>query len=279
MANTPTHLRVSRTEAGVAILTLDYPERRNAMSAAMTQAWRDAIADIAADPGIRVVMVTGANGAFCSGGDTGWIGGDPDATVAELRAKMLPFYRTWLAIRDLEIPTLAALDGPAVGAGAALALACDVRIASPRASFAVPFTRLGIHPGMATTYLLREVAGVAVARDLLLTGRRIGASEMLRFGIVTDVLPDAGHAPDADDQTEAADGFLAAARSRADDMAACAPIATRLTKVALQAGTARTFSETIDWEALAQPITMATADLHEGLAAQRERRRPRFTGR
>lgn len=277
MADTPTHLRVSRTDTGVVILTLDYPQRRNAMSAAMTEAWARAIADIRDDAAVRAVMVTGAGGAFCSGGDTGWIGGDPDATVDELRHKMLPFYRTWLSIRDLEVPTLAAIDGAAVGAGAAIALACDVRVASSRASFSVPFLRLGIHPGMATTFLLREVAGVAVARDLLLTGRRVGAAEMLRMGIVTDILggDDDGEA----DRGEADAGFAAAAQHRADLLAAGAPIATGLTKVALRAGSARSFDEAIDWESLAQPITMATEDLHEGLAAQRERRPARFTGR
>jgi enoyl-CoA hydratase len=277
MANTPPHLRVSRAESGVMILTLDNPERRNAMSASMTSAWSDAIAHAAADPGVRAVLVTGANGVFCSGGDTGWIGADPDATVAELRAKMLPFYRTWLSIRSLEVPTLAAIDGAAVGAGAALALACDVRVVSRRASFSVPFTRLGIHPGMATSFLLREVAGVAVARDLLLTGRRIDAEQMLRLGVATDLLPSPG-AASAEAPDEPAD-FLAAAIDRAEQIAAAAPIATRLTKVALQSGAARSFEETIDWEAIAQPVTMATADLQEGLAAQRERRSPRFTGR
>lgn len=264
MADTPTHLRVSRTDSGVVILTLDYPERRNAMSAAMTEAWARAVAEIRADPSARAVLVTGAGGAFCSGGDTGWIGGDPDATVAQLRHKMLPFYRTWLAIRDLEIPTLAAIDGAAVGAGAAVALACDVRVASPRASFSVPFLRLGIHPGMATTFLLREVAGVAVARDLLLTGRRVGSADMLRMGIVTEVLggEDDGEA----DRGEADAGFAAAALHRAELMAAGAPIATALTKVALRSGAARSFDEALDWESLAQPITMATDDLHEGLA-------------
>ncbi len=277
MADTPAHLRTSHTESGVLILTLDYPERRNAMSASMTSAWSDAIAHAAADPGVRAVMVTGANGVFCSGGDTGWIGADPDASVAELRAKMLPFYRTWLAIRSLQVPTLAAIDGAAVGAGAALALACDIRVVSRRASFSVPFTRLGIHPGMASTFLLREVAGVAVARDLLLTGRRVDAKQMVQLGIATDILPEPqGEA--AEQLSDPAD-FLAAATARAEQLAAGAPIATQLTKIALQSGAARSIEEAIDWEAVAQPVTMATADLQEGLAAQRERRTPRFTGR
>ncbi len=264
MDDTPRHLRVDRRDDGLAVLTLDYQERRNAMSDAMTEAWGKAVAELRSDMSVRAVMVTGAGGAFCSGGDTGWIGGDPDASVAELRDKMLPFYRTWLSIRELEVPTMAAIDGAAIGAGAALALACDVRVASPRALFAVPFLRLGIHPGMGTTMLLRSVAGDAVARDLLLTGRRIGSAEMLRMGLVTDVL----------DQED----FVAAACDRAALLAAGAPIATRLTTVALRRRPT-SLAEALDWEALAQPITMATEDLHEGLAAQRERRRPDFRGR
>ncbi|MFI0433545.1 MAG: enoyl-CoA hydratase/isomerase family protein [Candidatus Nanopelagicales bacterium] len=264
MDDTPMHLRVDRRPDGLAVLTLDYPERRNAMSDAMTASWARAVAELRADRDVRAVLVTGAGGAFCSGGDTGWIGGDPDATVAELRDKMLPFYRTWLGIRELEVPTMAAIDGPAIGAGAALALACDVRVASERAVFAVPFLRLGIHPGMGTTMLLRSVAGDAMARDLLLTGRRIGAADMLRTGIVTDVL--------------AGEDFVATAVERAALMAAGAPIATRLTTVALRRQPT-SLAEAIDWEALAQPITMATEDLHEGLAAQRERRVPEFRGR
>ncbi len=265
MTDTPVHLRYATSASGVATLTLDYPERRNAMSAAMTEQWVSAIAQIEADPSVRAVLVTGAGDAFCSGGDTGWIGGDPDASVTELRDRMMPFYRAWLSIRDLEIPTIAAINGPAVGAGAAVALACDIRVASSRASFSVPFVKLGIHPGMATTFLLADVAGAAVARDLLLTGRRIGAGEMADLGIVTSVF----------DESE----FAEEAAARAEALAAGAPIAARLTKVALRHGGAPTLDEAIQWEALAQPITLATSDLQEGLAAQRERRPAIFRGR
>lgn len=265
MTDTPSHLRFTTSASGVATLLLDYPERRNAMSEAMTERWVAAIAAIKSDRDVRAVLVTGAGEAFCSGGDTGWIGGDPDASVAELRERMLGFYRAWLSIRELEIPTIAAINGPAVGAGAAVALACDIRVASSRASFSVPFVKLGLHPGMATTFLLADVAGAAVARDLLLTGRRIGADEMAAFGIVTSVFDH--------------DGFAEEAAARAETLAAGAPIAARLTKVALRHGGAASMDEAIHWEALAQPITLATSDLQEGLAAQKDRRPAVFLGR
>ena len=259
------HLTVERSASGLVLVTLDYPERRNAMSGEMTSAWGRLAAAIKMDPTVRAVVVTGAGTAFTSGGDTGWIGGDPDATVDELRTKMMAFYRTWLSMRDVPVPVIAAMNGAAVGAGACIALAADIRIASENAKFTVPFLKLGIHPGMATTYLLPEVVGVAAARDLLLTGRVIGAQRMLELGLVSEVLP--------------ADGFVDAACALGETVASMAPIATRLTKAALLRGGMDSIDECIHWEALAQPITMATADLQEGLSAAAQKRPPHFTGR
>ena len=152
---------------------------------------------------MRAVLVTGAGDAFCSGGDTGWIGGDPDASVTELRDRMMPFYRAWLSIRDLEIPTIAGDQRARCRRGAAVALACDIRVASSRASFSVPFVKLGIHPGMATTFLLADVAGAAVARDPTAHGRRIGAGEMADLGIVTSVFDESEFAEEAAARAEA----------------------------------------------------------------------------
>jgi enoyl-CoA hydratase len=259
------HLEVRVWADGVVLVTLTQPERRNAMSDRMTAAWSALMAALRADGDVRAVVVTGAGSAFCSGGDHGWIGGDPDASVIELRERMLGFYRGWLSIRQLEVPTIAAVNGPAVGAGAAIALACDLRHASASARFSVPFASLGLHPGMATTWLLPEVVGVAAARDLLLTGRRLDADEMFRLGLVTSVSGD--------------DGFLDGVLHLAHDVAAAAPVAVRLTKVALAAGGHATFDAAVEWEGLAQSVTLASEDLAEGLAAAREKRRPRFSGR
>lgn len=259
------HLRVERYPDGVVLVTLTWPERRNAMSGPMTAAWARVMTALAGDETVRCVVVTGEGSAFCSGGDISWIGAEPHASVAALRARMLPFYRSWLTVRALEVPTIAAVNGPAVGAGAAVALACSIRYAAESARFSVPFTRLGLHPGMATTYLLPEVVGVAAARDLLLTGRMVAADEMRALGLASRVLPD--------------DGFLEAVLSTAHEVAATAPVAARLTTIALAGGGHARFDEALQWEAVAQPVTLATEDLQEGLAAAQERRAPRFTGR
>ena len=145
---TRAHLRLDRRDDGVAVLTLDNPDQRNAMSDAMTASWVAAIDELAADPGVRAVVVTGAGTAFCSGGNTGWIASEPEASVDYLRTRMIAFYRAWLSIRRLEVPTIAAVNGPAIGAGLCLALACDLRFAAEGARLGVPFVKLGMHPGM-----------------------------------------------------------------------------------------------------------------------------------
>lgn len=259
------HLRLETPSEGVALLTLDNPDQRNAMSEEMTASWAAAIDDLAADRSLRAVVVTGQGAAFCSGGNTSWIASEPDATVDELRARMLPFYRTWLSIRRLEVPTIAAVNGPAIGAGLCLALACDLRYAARGARMGVPFVKLGMHAGMAGTYLLPEAVGHAHARDLLLTGRLVDADEASRIGLVSRV-----HEPEV---------LLEEVLATAAEVAATAPVATRLTTLALRDGGHRDVESCLQWEAMAQPITLATADLQEGIAASREKRAPRFTGR
>jgi enoyl-CoA hydratase/carnithine racemase len=258
-----THLRLERPADGVVLLTLDNPDQRNAMSDEMTASWAAAIDEVAADRTVRAVVVTGEGTAFSSGGNTSWLAGEPDAGVDRLRDRMLPFYRSWLSIRRLEVPTIAAVNGPAIGAGLCLALACDIRYAAAGARVGVPFVKLGLHPGMAGTYLLPDVVGEAAARDLMLTGRLVDADEALRLGLVSRVI----------DPTSFLDEVLATASG----IATTAPVASRLTTLALRSRHADAESA-LQWESLAQPVTMATNDLHEGLRAAREKRAPVFTG-
>lgn len=258
-------LRVSRPVSGVVVLTLDVPDRRNAMTEELTAAWAREIPRLSTDPDVRCVVVTGAGSAFCSGGDLSWIGRGEDPTVLDYRDRMVPFYRTWLAVRDLELPVLAAVNGPAVGAGLCLALACDVRYAAAGARLSAPFTALGMHPGMAATRLLVEAVGVARARELMFTGRTVGAEEAERIGLVQGVHPD--------------ERLLDEVLAIAERIAGQAPVAQRLTKVALAGGGPPTVADALGWESLAQPVTLATEDLREGLAARAERRPPRFRGR
>ena len=259
------HLRLERPSDGVVLVTLDNPSQRNAMSDEMTDSWVRVMTDLASDRSVRAVVVTGEGSAFSSGGDLSWLASEPDAGVDALRDRMLPFYRKWLSIRRLEVPTIAAINGPAIGAGLCMALACDLRFAAQGAKMGVPFTKLGLHPGMAGTFLLPEVVGLAVARDLFLTGRIVEASEALSLGLVSRVV----------DQ----ESLLAEALAAATQIAGNAPIATRLTKLALLDGGHATFESALQWESLAQPVTLATDDLLEGISAAQARRDPLFKGR
>jgi len=258
------HLRLERPSEGVARLVLDNPNQRNAMSDQMTRSWVDAVDELAADRSVRVVVVTGEGSAFCSGGNTGWIASEPDAGVDYLRTRMIAFYRSWLSIRRLEVPTIAAVNGPAIGAGLCLALACDIRYAAEGARLGAPFVKLGMNPGMAATHLLPDVVGEAHARELLLTGRTVEAQEARELGLVSRVF---AREELTDQVAEIASGI-----------AATAPIPSRYTKVALRDGGHRDFESAVQWEALAQPVTLSTADLHEGIAAAREKRTPLFRG-
>jgi enoyl-CoA hydratase/carnithine racemase len=251
---------------GVVVLTLADPDRRNAMSLRMTASWRRALAAVGADPDVRVVVLTGAGTAFSSGGDLSWLGDDtgPGASVDRLRTRMAGYYADWLRLLSLPVPVVAAVQGPAVGAGAGLALACDLRLCARSAHLAVPFTALGLHPGMGLSASIAHLAGPTVAHDLLLTGRRVDADEAQRVGLVTEVHDD--------------DSVLAAALERARTIASRAPVATRLTTATLRADLRDRLEEATRWEALAQATTLATADAAEGLAAAAGRRAPVFTG-
>lgn len=261
-------LRAEAREASgrrVAVVTLDLPDKRNAMSDAMTASWAALMGALREDDELAALVVTGAGPAFSAGGDLSWIVSQPDAQVIDLRHRMLAFYGQWLRIRALEVPTIAAVNGAAIGAGLGVALACDIRYAAADAKLAVPFTSLGLHPGMATTHSLPDVAGFAVARDLLLTGRVVTGEEALALGLVSRALP--------------REQVLAEALAAADRIAASAPIATKLTVAALRDRGHQSHADAIEWEALAQSVTLATRDLLEGIQAAAQRRTPVFRGR
>lgn len=261
------HLALERHEASgraIALVRLDQPAKRNAMSDEMTASWVRAMGLLRLDPELAAVVVTGNGKAFCSGGDLSWIASEPDATAADLRLRMTTFYRNWLSVKSLEVPTIAAINGAAIGAGLAVALAHDIRYVAADATLGVPFTALGLHPGMATTWSLPEVAGLAVARDLLLTGRMVSGAEAVTLGLASRAVP--------------VEELLEVAMDAARRVAAAAPVATRFTTVALRNGGHASFEDAITWEGLAQAVTMTTADLHEGIRAAGERRTPVFRG-
>jgi enoyl-CoA hydratase len=264
MKRAHTEVIVEEASPWVRLVTLNLPNLRNAMTEQMTDAWRQAITGIGADNQVRAVVVTGAGTSFCSGADLSFLdqGSGDGITPDELRAKMVPFYEAWLMARRLPVPVVAAVNGPAIGAGLCLALACDLRYANPSAVFSAPFNSLGTHGGMGVNYLLPEVVGMARAREMLYTSRLVDADEALQWGLVSDVVDEV-----VEHSLEVADGIASAA-----------PIATRLTKVGLQHA-ADGLDASLRWEALAQPVTMATDDLHEGIQARREHRPAHFKGR
>lgn len=258
---------------GVVLLTLNDPERRNAMTQAMGEALRDRVRELAADPELRAVVLTGAGSAFSAGGDLGMIEekaragrAAPGGTARrENQRAMRAFYELFLAVRELPCPSVAALHGPAMGAGLAVALACDLRVAARDARLGLNFVRLGIHPGMGTTWTVPRLVGPAHAADLLLTGRVVDGQEAERMGLVNRALE--------------RDEVLPQALMLADRIAGCAPLAVRGAKQALARTEAASLAEQLDREAEQQALCYESEDLVEGLAAARERRDPRFTGR
>jgi enoyl-CoA hydratase len=268
----PDLVRVERRDA-VAVVTFDDPARRNAMTEAMGRALADAGARLGADDSVRAVVLTGAGAAFSAGGDLAMIEaksaagreapGEP--ARAANRSFMRSFYALFLSVRELPCPTVAALNGAAIGAGLAVALACDMRIAARDAVLGLNFVRLGIHPGMGSSWTLPRLVGPAVAADLLLTGRTLDGAEAERIGLVNRAVARESVVPDA----------LALAQS----IASAAPLAVRGTKRALARAAQVSLEEQLDLEAEQQAICYETADLAEGLRAARERRAARFGGR
>jgi enoyl-CoA hydratase len=251
-------------DGGVVTLTLNRPEVRNAMTVELTDAFVAAVEKLRDDAGVRALVVTGAGNAFCAGGDLSWIRPGPDASVMSMRQKMRAFYPKFLVVRALDVPTIAAVNGPAIGAGLCLAMACDIRIAAENARLATAFTRLGMHPGMAATYLLTRLVGTARAAELFFTAGPIDGREAERIGLVNHTVPDAR--------------VLSEAQDMARSIAANAPIPMGMVKRAIYIAERGDIETALEYEGLAQPITMGTRDLAEGLSAVREKRPPAFTG-
>ena len=256
---------VARDDAGVVTLTFNRPDVRNAMTGELTEAFTAAVDALRGDPAVRAVVVTGAGKAFCAGGDLSWINPGPGADVPAIRAKMRAFYPKFLAVRTLDVPTIAAVNGAAVGAGLCVAMACDIRIAAEDAKLSTAFLRLGMHPGMAATYLLTRLVGTAKAAELFFTARTVDGREAERLGLVNRAVP--------------GEALLDEATALAGEIAANAPIPMGMVKRALYLAERSDLETMLEYEGLAQPITMATADLLEGLDAVKEKRPPRFEGR
>jgi enoyl-CoA hydratase len=169
--------------SGVALITVNDPDRRNAVTGAISAGLRLAVEDAQNDPNVHAVVVTGAGKAFCAGADLSALG-------AAAEDGLLRLYDGFLAVADCTLPTIAAVNGPAVGAGLNLALACDLRIAGPTAMFDARFQKLGIHPGGGMTWMLQRAVGPQVARAALLFGMRFDAEAAVAHGLALEVADD-----------------------------------------------------------------------------------------
>lgn len=245
-------------------LTIERPEKKNAIPVDGWDELTAALCDFAASPS-RVLVLRGRGADFCSGAD---LGEATTAVVSSAAAGMTQMGRTGEAavtLHRLAKPTIAAVDGVAVGAGMNLALGCDVVVATDRARFSEIFVRRGLSLDFGGSWLLPRLVGMARARELALTGRFVDAQEALELGMITRVVA-SGELEDT-------------VTELADELVEGAPLAQHLVKVALSRSLDLTFEQAIELEDQAQAVLLSSQDFGEGVAAFTERRPPRFRGR
>jgi 2-(1,2-epoxy-1,2-dihydrophenyl)acetyl-CoA isomerase len=250
---------------GVAWITLNRPDRLNAFAGDMRTRLHDAIDAAASSDAVRVIVITGAGRGFCTGADVEVMSdllrrGD-DATFETLvHAGMRVIQR----LQSVHQPVIAAVNGPAAGAGAALALACDFRVASEKASIGITFNRIGLHPDWGATHALPRLVGPGRAAELVMSGRMVDAREAERMGLFERVF--------------AEDWFDDEVRKLAKELAAKPPLALLLAKQTLADSLESTLDEVLAAEGDRQMRCFRSADAKEGIAAFNEKRKPLFRG-
>jgi enoyl-CoA hydratase/carnithine racemase len=252
----------------VAVLTINRPQTRNALSGEdMFAAFENRFAELNADRGIRAAILTGSGTAFCSGGNvaemrdrTGMFSGGAEEVTQGYREGIQRIPRAFMM---LEVPIIAAVNGPAMGAGCDLASMCDIRMASSSARFAESFVKLGIIPGDGGCWLLPRVVGASRAAELALTGDTVTADEALRMGLVSRVV--------------APEELLPAALELAGRIAANPPQVLRWTKQLLRQAQSQTLDQALLEAGRVQGQAHQTADHHEAVAAFFEKRAPVFS--
>lgn len=249
----------------IATLTLNRPEKLNALSLAMLEQIEAAIAALENHRDVRVVIVTGAGErAFCVGADVNeWGQLITDDPLAMWRVWDRTGHRIFERLARLHLPTLAAINGLALGGGLELALACDLRIAAEHAEFAMPEVKIGTQPGWLGSQRLPTLIGIARAKQMIFTGARISARIAERWGLVNEVVP--------------REQLIARAHALANDIAANAPLAVQFAKTIVNAGAG--YGTALALEGLAAALAATTRDGKEGPAAFREKRAPKFEGR
>jgi enoyl-CoA hydratase len=183
-------VRIEALDAGVRLLTLTDPEKRNAMGREMSRQLVAACGALNEDADARVLVVTGEGESFCAGADLPELFGQADGSIVETHTRLQRYYQAFLQVRELPFPTIAAVNGPAVGAGLNLALSCDLRIAAPAATFGATFARIGLHPGGGCTWFLVRAAGASRAMRALLLGDTIDADRAVVWGLAEGPVED-----------------------------------------------------------------------------------------
>ncbi|MCO6414620.1 crotonase/enoyl-CoA hydratase family protein [Siccirubricoccus sp. KC 17139] len=257
-------------DGGIVTLTLNAPERRNAISTfADCDAVVAAVHRVNRDRSVRAVILTGAGTAFCAGGDLKAMR-DRKGILEGSHADVRENYRRGVqamanALYDCDVPTIAAVNGPAIGLGLDVTCMCDIRIASEKASFAESFIKVGIVPGDGGAWLLPRVVGMSVACEMSFTGDVLNAQEAKEVRLVSRVVP--------------AEELMPAARALAEKIAANPPEMVRMTKRLLREGQHTRLSTLLEMSAAYQALAHSTEDHKEAVSALLEKRKPTFTGR
>ncbi len=247
------------------ILTLNNPANLNAMTVAMGKAIESEIEAIQQREDLRVLILKGAGRAFSAGGDLDFILDHTTKSPETNRQEMLEFYGRFLKIREIKIPTIALLHGPAIGAGFLIALACDLRYATPDTKVAVNFAKLGLSSGMGGLYWLTRLTGPARAADLMFTGRTLEAQEAQTMGLINQCFPN--------------ELLESQVMTIATQIAANAPLALKIMKQGIQQAPLWDLRQVCEYEAQGQAQCFGTQDLLTGIEAVREKKSPQFQGR
>ena len=249
----------------VATILLNRPERKNAFTMAMVNAWADALLAAERDPLVRVIVVTGAGGSFCSGVDLSEFKGEQRTPLGEKELLARNVHRVALALEEVGKPVLAAVQGPAVGAGMDMALLCDLRFAGRGARFSEGYIKVGLVPGDGGCWLLPRTVGSSTALRLLWTGDFVDADEALRIGLVDEVHQD-------EELMDAVYAFAARLAERP-------PVAVQTIKRAVRQGARHDLRTALDLISSHMAVITSTEDSREAFAAFQERRPGVFTGR
>lgn len=255
---------LEQREGRVVLLTLNRPDRLNAIVPAMSQALREALGRIAANGTVGAVVLTGNGRGFCAGGDVQSMAGRTEVPLDERTRQLRQNAEVTRLLAEMPQVTICAVNGVAAGAGLSYALACDMRVAAESARFTTAFLKMGLASDLGCAFFLRRLVGTAKAKELFLLGEMLGAADALRLGIANRVVPDAALATEA----------MALAQRLADGPRVAQGAIKRL----LSAAETDTLAEWLDIEAGAQASCTLTADHREATRAFAEKRAPRFEG-